>query len=442
MLDKKDSSYENSIKVSDCLQAIEKYRFIFIHIFTIVFSFFVFRYLGLIELLPNKENILKWDANWYNSIRLHGYTYSEQWQSNSGFFPLFPYFWRVTQLDPLYISLLNGFIGLLSIFYLAKTFDFKLSVTLLCVSLPSSIFMYVPYTESLFFLFSTIFLVGLKNDKKILIAIGLFVASIIKPITIFFIPSIIFMELLMSSFNQINLLRLIKKALFYLLFSVIGILLVEWIQYVQTGVWFAYFKAQSKYWDRTFSFPGFPLTALDWEGEKIIWIDSIAFLIGLIAIILAFKEIRNWVNNKLQQSVVPNKVYLFSLIYLSMILFSILFFNPKMDNGSTNIIGINRYMFVSPFIMVFLNHHFRNTSLTLPQLIFFIILTLFTWLLFGSYEHIQIFFLYGIITIYFIFYYLMMYSTKFKNLWIPIYCLNVILQLWFFDSFLKNYWVG
>ncbi len=63
----------------------------------IVLYCFLFK-IGAITAFPNKYNLVTWDAGFYHSIKNGGYQYYTDRVSNIGFFPLFPYFWKLTHL--------------------------------------------------------------------------------------------------------------------------------------------------------------------------------------------------------------------------------------------------------------------------------------------------------------------------------------------------------
>ncbi|MBK9673472.1 MAG: hypothetical protein IPO70_14860 [Bacteroidetes bacterium] len=80
-----------------------------------------------------------------------------------------------------------------------------------------------------------------------------------------------------------------------------------------------------------------------------------------------------------------------------MVLFSILFFNPiDAATQTTSILSINRYMLVSPFVLVVLHQHSFSIKLTTKQLLgssLFIILILLSSN--GTYNHIRLSYLYA-----------------------------------------------
>lgn len=66
---------------------------------------------------------------------------------------------------------------------------------------------------------------------------GLFLASLTRPSAVFFIPAIISMEVL----HYKDIKTFLKNTVSYITPSLMSILLVFFIQYQATGVWFAFF---------------------------------------------------------------------------------------------------------------------------------------------------------------------------------------------------------
>ena len=279
----------------------------------------VYELLVLGSLIPRFEIFFlkQWDAYWYSSIAEHGYQYSTLRPSNSGFFPLFAYewkaLWKLTDAGVEGVCLFNVLIFFAGMLMLKESFKFSWTYFLLFVSIPSNMFMYVPYTEATFFFFSAALLVGLKNDKPYMIIIGLFFASLAKPTALFFIPAIIIMETV--SFETTK--KFVKNCLGYSLVPLFAVLIVLLMQYKATGVWFAYFKTQANFWSRTLQLPELPLTT--WDGPRLIWLDGFAVFFGLLAIGLLTALLLNKSGKTKHQEI--SKPIIFSLCYLVMALF-------------------------------------------------------------------------------------------------------------------------
>jgi len=98
----------------------------------------------------NNSSIASYDAGWYKDIAVNGYSIKESNQSNVAFFPLFPMLWRLSNTSNIGISLINLSIFLFSIFLIWRSYQLKVIELLLCLSIPSLFFCWVPFSEALF----------------------------------------------------------------------------------------------------------------------------------------------------------------------------------------------------------------------------------------------------------------------------------------------------
>lgn len=347
--------------------------FLFVSIYLILYFF------GALTTLPSEANLLKWDAIWYDSIKTYDYSYRWYSASNSAFFPLFPYLWKLLHIGPIGISCFNLFLILISINILYRTFDLHIKYVLIFISLPSSIFFYVPYTESLFFFFCSIFLVGLKKNDLRLIFVGILFASMTRATALFFVPAVIFMEVLHSD-KLINKKMLINVALMSFA-SVLGLFIVVLIQYCQTGEWFAFAKQQNRFWLHKFDLPGFPLVAHG--GDRSLWIDGFSFIVGLNAATLAISLIIKKFISKTKSLAFQNKPFLFAVGYIVMITIYGLFFDPKCYDAQTSLNSVNRYVFGNPFFFLFIAFLPQLFSASKTNYALFFLILLFGFYLIG-----------------------------------------------------------
>ena len=424
---------------SKWLKGLNPFQFVFIHVSSLAFVYLLLKFLGVVHDLPKANGIYFWDAAWYNQISLLGYHYSGTGQSNSAFYPLFPYLWRLTGFQLAGISILNATLGLVSIWRLSVNFKWELSESLLYLSFPSMFFLYVPYSESCFFFFTALFLIGLSQENKWLISIGLILASVTRASAIFFIPAFFFMEILSVERSQISRVKLKRNLCLYLACVCIGMVIVTVVQYIDTGIWFVYYKAQMAGWPRTLQIPGFPLRT--WDNYRVIWIDGIAAFIGVVACFVSLKTFFSWIVVR-PAGMVPDKAYLFSICYLSLAFGSILFFNPKDIEGSTHVFVMNRHIIAAPFLGIFLHKHFLERKLNLLYLTFFTLSAIGIWLLFADFKTLFESYYFSTLSVYVFVFLLMFVSKSFSNLWIPNYCLNLIMQVWLFDSFYQGLFIG
>ena len=160
-----------------------------LHLFFVIILYAFLYNIGEIKQLPNSNNLVNWDAGIYKSIKNAGYFFNiETSKGNTGFYPLFPYLWKLFSLTPIGIAIFNLLIFLISFQLLIKAYKIPVDTTLLYLSIPSIIFFFLPYAESLFFLFSTLLLIGWKKKDYRLLIVACSLASITRPSILYFIP--------------------------------------------------------------------------------------------------------------------------------------------------------------------------------------------------------------------------------------------------------------
>src|SRR3954463_11377272 len=91
----------------------------------------------------NNANFLRFDARLYQDIKDNGY--HEKWLC--AFFPAFPYFWRFSDFSAIGISIVNGAVFIAGISAIASVYKIEWKQHLFFLTVPSFIFMFVPYTE-------------------------------------------------------------------------------------------------------------------------------------------------------------------------------------------------------------------------------------------------------------------------------------------------------
>jgi hypothetical protein len=310
---------------------------------------------GLISVLQPMELFFlkQWDAWFYASIAQEGYRYSWTEASNSGFFPLFPYLWKlawkVADAGVPGICMLNAAIFFAGMLVLKRTYRFSWPYFFLFVSVPANMFMLVPYSEACFFLSSAVMLYGMKTDRPALALAGLFFASLSRPTATFFIPAVICAEL----FHFSDLRTFLKRTLSYTLVCVLAVLIVVTIQYMATGVWFAYFRAQGKFWNHTPALPEFPFTT--WGGPRTMWLDAMALFFGIAALAMLIR----WLAAKFRAAgaaISGDRTVTFSLAYIAIACVYVIVTNGKDAGGGTTLISLNRYIMATSFFSVILWH--------------------------------------------------------------------------------------
>ena len=111
--------------------------------------------------LLKSEHFLNWDAEHYQFIKQNGFE-----SYRVAFFPLFPLIWKFLALGTYGAVLLNSIVFLMTFYLIVRKLKIKNSLEIvLYLTIPSFIFFYLPYSESIFFLCSTAILFGIKDKK-------------------------------------------------------------------------------------------------------------------------------------------------------------------------------------------------------------------------------------------------------------------------------------
>lgn len=416
-------------------------------------AYYILYQQGVLSAYPNNSNLIKWDANWYESIRNKNYEFFWYMASNTAFFPLFSYGWKLLGLGNVGVSIFNLFLFLLSLNLLYRTFSISIYHLLIYISFPSILFFGVPMSEAFFFFFCTLFLIGLKKNNLILILTGLLLASLTRATAMFFVPCIIAMELSASGklFDKFS----IKNILLFSAVALVGLMIVVLIQYAYTGVWFAFAKQQIRFWKHPFDLPTFPLVSHG--GENTIWLDGGAFILGFVCLIVSvFYFFRKVFRQKTEVfSVYKDKAFLYSLFYVSIITVYALFFNSKCMEAQTTIDSLSRYFFCTSFFFIVLSQLKNYIQLSLKN--YFILLALFVLgfyliglngdpLAFFSKEGSPLrmtYLLFGAMFIYFHLLCVSIFNMKFSVIATAIIVLsNVFLGVYCLNHFLEGVYVG
>ncbi|MCX6275197.1 MAG: hypothetical protein NTV09_08320 [Bacteroidetes bacterium] len=356
----------------------------------------------------SEKNFLNWDAMHYNTIHRDGY-----YTGMVAFFPLFPYIWKLTQLGSIGIGLLNGFIYMLSFAWLAAVFNIHSRRLLLLASTPVLIFMFLPFSEAVFFLTSTILLTGLKKNNYLLIISGILLSGLTRPVATVFIPAFFILHWMIGDNSKKTMLQSVGMVLV----CAGSMFLVFLLQYYQTGEWFSFIHVQ-KDWGNYLRLPVFPLNS--WAGGFIVRLDAMAFIFGIgAAVYLASLIIGRLRSAGDHKSLTP---FLFSLCYVSILTIVILF-----TRG-----GI-------------LNSHILNQKFfSRKNVIMVFFFSSIFWLLFASYVHIQTLLKFEFLSLYL---FLLFISTAENKLlkntgYFSVLTFNVVFMIIFSQRFLTGEWVG
>lgn len=287
-----------------------------------------------------------WDCGWYHNIKQLGYVLHADRESNLAFFPLFPYLWRWLDTTVLQMSIINATIFCLSFAWAQDYFAFSkpVWVTFFCLGLLP--FFMVPYSESLFFAGSIVFLMGLQKKNGLYIIAGIAISVMARSASMIFGVAflILFIHEWMEERHQQKKQWL---ALLGFMATLVFTLLVFYIHYLKTGNFFAFFYAQ-QFWEHHAGLPQLPLTSWHWPTHIS---DSVALIFGLTSIILVIQILlKQWFSftPKFRPFQINEKIHaaeLFSLLYLAGTAGAILLFQGG------NLHSLNRYVMATPFFI-------------------------------------------------------------------------------------------
>ena len=409
------------------MNKLKEIKIISLHLIFFIFTLIIIQQFIYPDLF-NKQHFLNWDAQHYFEIQKNGYE-----GFLVAFFPFFPMIWKVTGFGIYGIVFFNAIVYIICFYFLMRSMVVNYLELAFYLSIPSSIFFFLPYTESVFFLSATILLLGIKKERFYLVLLGLFMCILSRPSFTILLPSLVLMDVFNYLKNNIIWIRLFS----YLLVSLLGVFFVGWIQFLDTGQWFKFFEVQQG-WGNYLQIPKLPLTS--WGGNMITRLDGIALFFGLLSgLFLLFFMLKRKLVEKIN---LPNEVFL-SLAYLGGITLLVLFFR----GGS--LFSLNRFVFAVPFILVVLNYYLKLPfSITWKQLLYIFIFFIFYWLLFGSYVHIQAFLKFVLVSIYLILFFALKHNHKSvaKYSWILLILISFFFQIFFYTYFLNTKgeigWVG
>jgi hypothetical protein len=269
----------------------------------------------------------------------------------------------------------------------------------LFLCLPCTFYFFIPQTESLFFLCSTLLIYGIHTEKKSVIFLAIYFATLTRASFLFFIIPFFGITLLSEPKSEVfRGKKWLEFLLIYILPILLGVGTVGLLQHVQTGNFFAYYDVQSSHWGRKLSMPLLPFGRIN-TPVSILNLNYLSFWLGAISIVLGAKFLYKWAVENISFSSPTQKMVVFSIGYLVMSWCSVVFLNPKwnwIDDGhgglsTTCSVGINRYMSSNAFTLIGLLYLFDRPRLSPKMLVGLFFFTHVVWLTVVPhfYTHIQ-----------------------------------------------------
>ncbi len=402
---------------------------------------------------PLPTGLIRWDAVWYDSIRASGYVYSATHLNNTAFFPFFPLLWRLTQMGPIGISLINLAIGVGSLYMLWRGLRLRLEVVVLFAAFPSTLFLYLPYTEACFFFFSSLvaLMVARRREQPLGLAVGLLGGALTRVAAFFYLPALAVLEGAEWLATPGTFWERFRRLFGYGLVTGAGLVSVVVYQWFQTGVWFAFNKSQAL-WDHHFRLlPHLPFISTT-ENDGSLWLDGLAVTFGLAAIGWVI-----WVLVGVARGtrLAPDPLLLFSASFLGATMAQTVL-NAPVEYGHSSLLSLHRYVFCTPFFLVVLNQlvprqpvAWRTVALGLGA----IVLTMAMVGTFGAKQFdiewptSKIPFLWGPVTGFAYTLFVLVYGF----LWLQVgtrwgralvYSSSLAIQLFFFYTYAVGHWVG
>lgn len=307
----------------------------------------------------DESKMLHWDAELYYKIKENGYDL----QSAGGeyifaFFPLFPLIWSITHMTPTLLIFFNYMLFLASIILIVRYFniqdDEKRNLyVVLSICSPMLVVFLIPYSEGIFMITTTVALWGIYRNKYLVYFTAALLMSMTRSSVTIIIAALLVTEIYFLLGHR-SIVYFLRAFGWKVLPIIIGVFVVSIIQrsYGSDSI-FKFLEAQ-KYWGFQFQIPNH-LT--DWAHEQFGTNMSLLLLVlPLSCIYLTFQGFKKIRNNREDPEVKTSSfkdykreyLFVFSLLYMSGIILSILFFR----GGSLN--GISRYILCTPFYYVML----------------------------------------------------------------------------------------
>lgn len=312
---------------------------------------------------------LQFDAAHYAAIAHEGYVPFRQ-----AFFPFLPTVWRTLHFGNGGICLFNCLVYLLSTTWIACRLKVSLKPLLLFLTLPSTIFFFVPYTESLFFAFSSLIILGMMERSVWKVLLGLLLCSLTRPTFTTLLPAVV-LAIILSKPIKAARGTLITLCI---LSCAMGLYLVATIQHSDTGEWLGFYSAQ-KGWGNELRWPSVPLGS--WGGDDVVRLDAVALLFGLASLYILFQQGMSWIKTRRTDLSPALIVSMASLAFVALLVFVL---------RGGQLFSLNRFIFCTPFCLVFLSHITeRNTLVGLKPLAAILLILEAYFAFFGSMVHIQ-----------------------------------------------------
>ncbi len=317
-----------------------------------------------------------WDAEHYQYIRDHGYDVQR-----TAFFPLFPLLWRALGVGPVVMGLLNGLLFAGSFAALAWAFAWSRRQQLLALAVPQLLFMFLPFSEAVFFGSGALVLIGLRRAHGGWCALGLVLSCLSRPAAFVLLPAIGATAVLTRPAGLVGWRSwavAARRAGLGGALAALGLGLSLVVQHHDTGHWLGFLEAQ-KYWDNHLQWPHLPLR--NWGTTLPRLVEASAFAVVLAALgYLGYVARHHW-TRPLPATAAP---VVFAATYLVSVTAIVL-----ATRGGL-LVSLSRYVYATPYFLLLLAQVVGQVRLTGRQLGGLALALEILWLtLFGATEHIR-----------------------------------------------------
>jgi hypothetical protein len=317
----------------------------FIHFLLLICVYSLLLKFDVVQVFPNNYNLYKWDVFWYDQIKENGYLYLPSQTCNLAFFPLFPYMWKLLNLSAIYMSVINVLLFTFSYCSLIKRFNVSRLQLLILLSIPSTLFFFLPYSESLFFVGGATIIAGYRSADLRIKCLGLLICGLCRSASSLFIPVLLIVETAIYLNGTGDRKKMGINIAVTVATCLLTLMMVACIQGVQTGKWFYFFTVQ-KFWLRHWLIPALPFTTTD--PQRIMALDASAQVLGCIASYFSLKWVVNYLAfKKTAKAWTFDPALLFSVFFIAGITVLGTFFTFNIFQ-ETSIWSINRFIFCSP----------------------------------------------------------------------------------------------
>jgi hypothetical protein len=212
---------------------------------------------------------------------------------------------------------------------------FALSVSIL-------VFFMAPFSESLFFAFGVVMLLGLDGENPVMSCMGIIGCSFSRSVASLFAPAFVLIGII--RWHRSHSMKSAIPYGLYALVSVASMFAVFTIQWYQTGEFFAFVHTQ-KAWSTEWQLPKIPFET--WGSEDNWLYDQLALFICLLATLWSIVYVVRTMTSHSSKKLSP--ATLMSIFYCCGLGLLMLFTKGGRFNS------VNRYVFCTPFLFVIIH---------------------------------------------------------------------------------------